>query len=214
MVASLPFNEHKGCPHGYHKRSAYTSKRGHRVGPRCVKAQTVYQESRKNYTRRALGRQQRRLASIAKSGSSRRHCPRGQVLRKGYVRKFDQSILHKGYTVKRMNGKQYRIFPERSTVYVKPTCVKDRGLPGTILPGEGFGPLRKGELKKHGYIYDEGRFERHAALKKAIHEFGALGVYHKLDAVAKLSKRTVPEASRVFRADREWVRSHYKLKMP
>jgi hypothetical protein len=134
------------------------------------------------------------------------------VERKGYVRKFAPDIIQKGYTVKRHSGKDYRIYPERSTVYVKPSCVKDRGLPGKLGPGEGFGPIRKGELKKHGYIYDESIEKRRDAIKDAIKEFGALGVFHKLDAIAKLSRRTVPEAAEVFRKDRDWLKSHYKLK--
>ena len=60
MVGSLPYDEKKGCPDGFHKRSSYTSKRGHRVPPRCVKAQTVYKETRKNYSRRILRRQEER----------------------------------------------------------------------------------------------------------------------------------------------------------
>ena len=213
MVGSLPYNEIKGCPNGYHKRSSYTSKLGHRVHPRCVKSQTVYAEDRKHFTRRVLSRQTQRLKRINKSKTRKIACPKGYIERRGYVRKFGTQVLEKGYTVRRKGGKTYRIFPERSTVYVKPSCIKDQGLPNKILPGEGIGPLRKGELKKHGYIYNEPTQERHLALKKAVIEFGPLGVYHKLDAIAKLSTRTVPEASRVFKEDREWLKAHYKLKM-
>lgn len=212
MVGSLPFNDKKGCPEGYHKRASYTSKAGHRVHPRCVRSTTVYAESRKNYSRRILARQKSRLNSIGKSATKKMHCPPGQVERKGYVRKFAPNIIQKGYTVKRHSGKDYRIYPERSTVYVKPSCVKDRGLPGKLGPGEGFGPIRKGELKKHGYIYDESVEKRRDAIKDAIKEFGALGVFHKLDAIAKLSRRTAPEAAEAFRKDRDWLKSHYKLK--
>jgi len=121
----------------------------------------------------------------------------------------------KGYTVKRADGKEYRVYPESKSVFVKPSCIKDKGEPGIKTPssGEGIGLLRKGELKKHGYIYNESVSERQTALKKAIKEFGTLGVYHKLDAIAKLSKYSVPEASRVFKSDREWLKDHYKLHM-
>jgi hypothetical protein len=212
MVGSLPFNDKKGCPEGYHKRASYTSKNGHRVHPRCIRSTTVYAESRKNYSRRILARQKSRLNSIGKSATRKAKCPPGQVERKGYVRKFAANIIKKGYTVKRHSGKDYRIYPERSTVFVKPSCVKDRGLPGKVGPGEGFGPIRKGELKKHGYIYKESAEKRRDAIKDAIKEFGALGVYHKLDAIAKLSRRTAPEAAEAFRKDREWLKAHYKLK--
>lgn len=214
MVGSLPYDDKKGCPTGYHKRSSFTSKLGHRVGPRCVRSQTTYAESRKNFTRRVLARQAARLKTAGKSATAKMHCPAGYVERKGYVRRFDTSILKKGYTVKRSKGKGYRIFPDRASVYVKPSCVKDRGLPGKLAPGEGFGALRKGELKKHGYAYDEPLHVREAALRRAVVEFGALGVFRKLDVIAKLSKHTVPEAAKVFKADREWIKDHYKLKAP
>jgi hypothetical protein len=161
-----------------------------------------------------MGRQTARLRAMGKSGTRRRACPPGKVERRGYVRKFGEEILKRGYTVKKASGKAYRIHPEKEAVYVKPSCIKDRGLSGKIRPGEGFGALRKGELKKHGYVYQSSSDSRHSALKKAIKEFGPLGVFRKLDAVTKLSKRTVPEASRVFKADREWIRMEYKLNAP
>jgi hypothetical protein len=215
MAGSLPFDEKKGCPDGFHKRSSYTSKRGHRVPPRCVKAQTVYPESRHNYSRRILRRQEERLASMHKSKTYKMRCPPGKVARHGYVRRFGATVMRKGYTVKKASGKEYHIKPEKKSVYVKPSCIKDRGNPlvNAPGPGEAIGPLRKGELKKHGYVYLKHRNERHSALRRAIKEFGPLGVYHKLDAIAKLSKHSVPEASRVFKDDREWLKRHYELHM-
>jgi hypothetical protein len=213
-MGSLPFDEKRGCPTGFHKRSSYTSRKGHRVTARCVKSQTVYTESRKNYARRVLGRQTARLREIGRSGTRKQPCPKGKVERRGYVRKFAKDIIQRGYTVKRATGKVYRVHPKKEGVYVKPSCVKDRGLPGKLAPGQGFGLLRKGELKKHGYIYAAQEDTRHSALRKAIKEFGALGVFRKLDSVAKLSRRAAPAASRVFKADRDWVRRHYSLKAP
>jgi len=214
MVGSLPFDEKKGCPSGFHKRSSYTSKLGHRVPPRCVKSTTIYNNSRKNFTRRYMQKQEHRLKTIGKSSTRKITCPPGKVERRGYVRKFGSTIRKQGYSVHKASGKVYRIYPERGSVYVKPGCVKDRGLPGKLPPGQGFGILRKGELKKHGYVYNKSSDSRHDALKAAIKEFGPLGVYHKLDAVAKLSKRTVPEASRIFKEDREWLKRKYELKAP
>ena len=215
MAGSLPYDERKGCPNGFHKRSSYTSKRGHRVPPRCVKAQTVYRETRRNYSRRVLRRQENRLAAMDKTKTSRLRCPPGKVSRHGYVRRFGQTVMRKGYTVKRKTGQEYHIKPAQKSVYVKPMCVKDKGDPRIKAPGpgEGIGPLRKGELKKHGYVYLKNIEERHSALRKAIKEFGALGVFRKLDSVAKLSNYSAPKASRVFKEDRDWVRKNYKLHM-
>jgi hypothetical protein len=87
--------------------------------------------------------------------------------------------------------------------------MKDKGLPGKT---KRFGALRKGELAKYGYNLHKTQDERHRALRKAIAVYGALGVYRKLDAVAKLTTRTIPEASAAFKKDREWVRHTYSLK--
>jgi Family of unknown function (DUF5771) len=212
MAGSLPFDEKKGCPGGYIKRKSYTSRAGHRVPPRCIRSTSGLNETRKNFVRRTLGRQTARLKAVHGAATTRKKCPAGQIVRRGYVRKFATSIQKKGYTVRRKTGKVYRIYPEKESVYVRPGCVKDRGLPGKLAPGQGFGPLKKGDLKKHGYIYHKKADDRHAAIKKAVKEFGALGVYRRLDAVAKLSKRTVPEASKVFSVDRDWLKSHYELK--
>lgn len=213
-MGSLPYDE-KGCPPGFHKRNSYTSKLGHRVPPRCVKAQTVYAESRKNFTKRIEHRMSARLNAVGKNSEKSLHCPPGKVSRKGYVRRFGTSIMKKGYTVKRHSGKHYHIKPDKQSVYVKAACVKDRGDPKVKAPAPDkvIGYLRKGELKKHGYVYEKSREERHVALKKAIQEFGALGVYHKLDIIAKLSKYRVPKAANVFKEDREWVRKNYELKI-
>jgi len=215
MVDSVPFNEKKGCPDGFHKRSSYTSKLGHRVPPRCVKAQTPYRESSKNHTRRLQHRQEERLERAGHASTKKLHCPPGKIARKGYVRRFATDIMAKGYTVKRASGKEYHIKPAKHSVYVKPSCIKDRGNPDVEppAPGHGIAFLRRGELKKHGYVYVIGREERHTALKKAIKEFGPLNVYHKLDAITKLSKYRVPEASRIFKEDRDWLKRHYKLRM-
>ena len=211
-MVSLPFDERKGCPPMYHKRSSFTSRSGRRVPPRCVRSTTIYTESRKDYTRRERSRQTERLRALGKTATKKEKCPPGQIERRGYVRKFGSTILRKGYTVKRASGRQYRVYPDKPSVYVKPGCIKDRGAIGKLAPGEGVGPLRKGELKKYGYIYLKPEHLRHEALNKAIKEFGALGVYHKLDAVHKLSKVTAPEASRVFKIDRDWIRRHHSLK--
>lgn len=215
MVGSLPYDEKKGCPSGFHKRSSYTSKQGHRVPPRCVKAQTVYNETHKEYTRKILRRQEERLKSLGKSATSKIRCPAGKVVRHGYVRRFGKTVMRKGYTVRRAKGKEYHIYPERKSVFVKPACVKDKGAPGLEAPGpgEGIGPLRKGALKKHGYIYLKHRHQRHEALRDAIKEFKPIGVYRKLDAVAKLSHHSNPAASRIFKEDREWVKRKFGLHM-
>ena len=126
MSESLPYNEQKGCPIGYHKR---TYKLGQRTSLRCAKSMT-----------RRLSRER-----------SAEKCPPGMISRKAYVRKFSKGLMERGYTVKRDTGVAYRIKPKHSSVFVKSGCVKK---PGNVKnPGKLAGAMRKGELKKHGYAY-------------------------------------------------------------
>ena len=134
--------------------------------------------------------------------SSPTECPEGYKLRKGYTRKFRNSIVSTGYTVRR-KGKLYTAKPKTGEVHIAAKCIKNRTAQGPTI----FGKLRKGDLIKYGYQYRLADRLRHGALQRAIKHFGALSVYHKLDAVAKLTKRTAPDASSIFSKDREWVRA-------
>jgi hypothetical protein len=139
-------------------------------------------------------------------------CPKGYIMRRGYTRKFRPSVRATGFTVRR-KGTVYTVRPKANTIRVEAACIKNRGLPGKgPKEGEGIGKLRKGELIKYGYQYRLSDSLRQAALKKAIKRFGALSVYRKLDAVAKLSLRTAPDASKIFTRDRNWVQENFELK--
>jgi hypothetical protein len=140
---------------------------------------------------------------------TRKICPRGYILRKGYERAYRPTIVREGYNVHRA-GKTVRVRPSSSKIHVESKCIKDRGLPGKgpkLITG-----LKEGELLKHGYTYRLPTEYRHVALRRAVDEYGPLSVFRKLNAVAKLSVRQSPDASRVFEKDRDWVRSHYVLK--
>ncbi len=139
-------------------------------------------------------------------------CPKGYIMRKGYTRRFKSSVKNSGFTVRR-KGKVFTVRPKAGSIHVDAGCIRNRGLPGKgPKEGEGFGKLRKGELVKYGYQYRLSDSLRQSALKKAIKRFGPLSVYRKLDAVAKLSKRTAPDASVVFARNRNWIRDNYELK--
>ena len=60
--------------------------------------------------------------------------------------------------------------------------------------------------KTHVIVSDE---QRHNALKRAVNEYGALNVYRKLDAVAKLTTRTIPQASKLYEKDKNWIKEKY-----
>jgi hypothetical protein len=206
---SLPYNATKGCPAGFHKRMTYRSTSGRIVPARCVKSTTVYANTSKEFKRGVTQKAARRLRSAGITGTTMKAstaCPPGKVLRKAYVRRFRTNVRERGYTVKRGN-QVYRAYPKSRSTIVEATCIKDRGLEGKG-PAQ-IGPLRKGELLKYGYVYRKSDLDRHEALRKAIKSFGALGVYRKLDAVAKLSKRTAPKASVVFKKDRDWLKRHF-----
>ena len=127
-------------------------------------------------------------------------CPNGYVMRKSYTRKFTNNVARSGYTVRR-KGKLYTFHPKVSSVRVSSKCVKKPAPKNTAK----ICKLRKGDLIKYGYQYRLSDRLRHKALTKAIEVYGLTSVYHKLDAVAKLSVRIAPDASKIFRKDREWV---------
>ena len=132
-------------------------------------------------------------------------CPPGYRRRKSYTRKVSNSIRRSGFTVRR-KGQVYTAYPGTTPVYVPSTCVK---IPVKAKHTR-IGKLRKGDLLKYGYQYRMSDRLRHKALEKAIAAYGLTSVYHKLDAVAKLSVHTAPDASAVFAKDREWVHRQMK----
>jgi len=178
------------CPEGFHKRAGYKTKTGKNVTPSCVRSKNTH----------------KLLPSI--KSLSRKACPPGMIERKAYGRRYSTAVLQEGFKKKTKSGKTITIKPHKhGFTHVNPKCVKDTGLPGK---GEDkIGPLRKGELSKYGYTLKIAEAQRHKALRKAIEEFGALGVYRKLDAVTKLTSRTIPEASKMFEKDRDWVKETY-----
>jgi hypothetical protein len=92
-------------------------------------------------------------------------CKDGYELRKGYTRKFKNSILRNGYTVLR-KGKLFKVRPEKSSAYISSMCVKKKSK-------KWIGKLRKGDLIRYGYQYRLSDRLREAALRKAIEVYGA-----------------------------------------
>jgi hypothetical protein len=212
FLKSKPYSFLTGCPEGYHKRASYKSVKGRTVPTRCVRSTTTKTESSKEFKRKTIAKQTRRLSAVKEKllpsirSLSRRACPPGMIERKEYARKYTTAVLKKGFTTKK--GKR---FPHKTNLtHVGPACVKDLGLPGKGK--QSIGPLRKGELSKHGYSMRETEEIRHRALRKSIEEYGALGVYRKLDAVAKLTERTIPDASKIYSNDRNWIKQSFNLK--
>lgn len=174
-----------------------------------MKATTTYKETSKEFKTKTLRKPANRLARAhvrPTSMNTRKVCPPGFLLRKAYVRRYTTGVREKGYTVRRAD-KTYKAYPKSGSTIVKASCIVDRGKEGKGPLA--IAPLRKGELLKYGYSYRKPAEERREALRKAEKEFGELGLFRKLDAVAKLATRTAPEASKVFKADRDWVKKTY-----
>ena len=202
---SLPY--YGECPPGFHKRKSYVSMKGHRVSPRCIKSQTIYPETSAEFKRKTLRKMKNRLSGVTrKTLGLTKKCPPGMILRAPYRRRFRNTVRREGY-LKRVSGHTVRVHPKKNSTLVEATCIKNRGLPGKQALA--IGPLRRGELIQFGYSFRLPMQTRRKALQKAVKKFGAIGVYRKLDAVAKLSKRTVPDAADVFAGDRDWIRKEY-----
>jgi len=134
-----------------------------------------------------------------------RGCPKGTTLRRSYTRTFRNATVKQGYTVRR-KGKLFVVHPSTLPVKVPAHCVRSRKALSARI-----GSLRKGDLLRFGYQYRLSDAKRHKALKKAMEHYGTTSVFHKLDAVAKLSVTSAPDASAIFSRDREWVRGQIGL---
>jgi len=85
-----------------------------------------------------------------------------------------------------------------------------------------FGPLKKGELSKYGYvnvISMNATMRRRALLramrgiskqKRISHYKAGLTLIRKLNAVYILTRKTSPKSSKVFESDRKWMSSYIK----
>jgi hypothetical protein len=185
------------CPRGYIRRRGYTRKNtGTYVKSACIRSTSGHLSNPYKTMRRHLG--------------TRKSCPPGQISRKAYVRRISSQVARQGYLKRTRSGKTIRVRPHVKSTFVPASCVKDTGKKGKLAVGvKGIGPLRKGELSKHGYSYKAPEATRKDALRKAIGEFGPLSTYRKLNAVSKLTERTNPKASKIFKEDRNWIQRSY-----
>lgn len=145
-----------------------------------------------------------------KNKNKNTRCPEGKVLRASYTRSISSRVIKEGYTRKTKTG-TVRVFPKKRSSYVKASCINDVGAPGKLSASASkIGPLKEGELKRFGYLYKAPEADRHRALELAIRNKDPLTIYHRLNAVAKLSKTSAPLASAVFARDRNWIHAKYE----
>ena len=126
---------------------------------------------------------------------SRRLCPPGQIMRKGYTPARKSNTDHRGYN---------RIVRK----HVRATCVKNTSKHAKKQKVE-VGPLKQGELSKYGYSLRESEPERRYALGKAMHDYTPLVIYHKLDQLAKIFVKLIPRASKIYKQDGNWIYKSY-----
>lgn len=124
------------------------------------------------------------------------------------------TIIRSGYTAHRRamtirvpaspSHKAYTRYQRAKSVRVSPTRVRNTGLPGKgpkTLP-----PMRVGALSVYGYSTSAPNSVRHKALARAARANSALSVMRRLGLVSIYTRRTIPRASRMYLANRNWVR--------
>ena len=127
------------------------------------------------------------------------------IIRSGYV----QHRKRKTITVHRKDGKAYRYTRKAGTSRVRSVPTKDVGAIGKSP--KIIGPLKAGMLTRYHYHPVEAPTNRHKALVKAVTKGreDPHAVIRRLIAISTLTKRTLPRASRIYKADARWVHSKY-----
>lgn len=152
-------------------------------------------------------------ASLAKSHAISRKkygtisCPKGKIVRTGYVRK--------SYTRSSPYGGKKRISVRRTVVPY--SCISDMGLSGKgprTIGGKlaSIGPVRKGTLRKYGYSLSKPSNLRHRALRKAIKARGRNTIMRKVNAIYVWFKNTNKRYSSIAARDKNWIRENYPKK--
>ena len=131
-------------------------------------------------------------------------------------------IIRSGYTMHRTPKKiTVRAIPGRKsyTYMRKAGFTRVKPMPTYDVGAIGKGPkligrLKKGMLTSYGYHPVEAMTNRHKSLSKAISrgKEAPLAVFRRLQAIGTLTKRTLPRASRIYKADAMWIRSKYASK--
>ena len=127
------------------------------------------------------------------------------TLRSGHVRRVSRKVIR----VKSSKGRaSYTYVRKPSVSRVSAVPAKDVGAAGKSTSI--IGKLKGGMLTKYGYHPVEAMTNRHKALSKGISKGEKpLAVMRRLVAISTLTKRTLPRASRIYKADARWIHSKY-----
>lgn len=71
--------------------------------------------------------------------------------------------------------------------------------------------FRRNSLGQHGYKSSLKLTERRMALDNAVKAYGPHAVWSKLNAVSILNKNRSPSTSKVFTADKNWIKRTYEM---
>lgn len=125
-------------------------------------------------------------------------------MRRSHVRRVTRKVVR----VTRKDGTSYTYVRKSRRTKVRPSYAYDVGTIGQ--PKSRIGPLKHGMLTKFGYHPVEAKTNRYKALSRGISKGEKpLAVMRRLIAISTLTKRTLPRASRIYKADAMWVRSKY-----
>ena len=127
------------------------------------------------------------------------------IIRSGYTVHRKRKTI----TVHRKDGSTFRYTRKAGTSKVRSVPTKDVGAIGKST--KIIGKLKAGMLTRYHYHPVEATTNRHKALVKAVsrgHE-DPHAVIRRLIAISTLTKRTLPRASRIYKADARWVHSKY-----
>jgi hypothetical protein len=127
--------------------------------------------------------------------STKSKCKKGEILRKGSVKK--------SYSRKTSSGKKVSVKQSR----IPSTCVKDVGEPGKgpkILPPLGD----EIHLSKYGYSLKESKQSRQQSLKKASKKHGTLKVLKRTNLIANYSQWNEDNYKKL-RKDVEFLKDEY-----
>ena len=72
-----------------------------------------------------------------------------------------------------------------------------------------IGPLKRKMLTCYGYHPVESMTARHKSLVRAIKTESAMAVFRRLHAIAMITQKKLPTASKVYRRDRNWIGEKY-----
>ena len=195
----------------YRKGYSRATKSGSKIKVRgdCIRATSQTGKKRSLEDKRYLkekAKSQARARSKTRSLSRSKRCSKGQIKRTAYEKK---AYSRKGYT--RSDGTKVKGSRVSKTV-VADSCAKDRGK--SHGQGRQLFHLEKDVLKEYGYghVKTMPELQRHRALKKALVDIKPLSLFRRLNALYVLNKNQDPRSAKIFKEDRNYVKTTVEYK--